>query len=307
MDEKRRIVVLGKTGAGKSSLANTLFGEAKFKVNHSPVSGTTKCQAESTTVIGKSIVWIDTPGFFDTTKSEEDMKPEIVSCITKCAPGPHVFLIVLKVEKFTDQEKAVIEKLNQYFSDEALKYTTVLFTHGDQLPEDTTIEVFVNQSEDLRALVRRCGNRCHVIDNKYWKTPQDEYRSNKFHVAQLLNTIDNIIESNHGGCFTHAMLEAVATEIQEQERVARSSPNISPDEITQKAQTAVVGKLLHKYGGVPTRFLLGTFLGRTMKSMTGDGSTEGLLLGLVLGVAAARLDAADTSAQLTADEDLDKT
>lgn len=74
------------------------------------------------------------------------MKREIVRCITECAPGPHVFLIVLKVDKYTIQEKAIVEKMIGYFSEDALRFTVVVFSHGDQLPEETTIEDFVRKS-----------------------------------------------------------------------------------------------------------------------------------------------------------------
>uniref|UniRef100_A0A3B3CHY6 AIG1-type G domain-containing protein n=1 Tax=Oryzias melastigma TaxID=30732 RepID=A0A3B3CHY6_ORYME len=154
-EPERRIVVLGKTGAGKSSLANNIFEEKLFEVNHTADSGTSKCKAKS--LNQRRIIFVNTPGFFDTGSSEEEMKREIVRCITECAPGPHVFLIVLKVEKYTDQGKDVVKKITQYFSEDALKFTVVLFTHGDQLPEETTIEEFVKKSEDLNHLVDKCS------------------------------------------------------------------------------------------------------------------------------------------------------
>uniref|UniRef100_A0A3B4T6S1 AIG1-type G domain-containing protein n=1 Tax=Seriola dumerili TaxID=41447 RepID=A0A3B4T6S1_SERDU len=201
------IVIVGKSGAGKSSLANTIFGDQVFQTDNSPKSGTTKCKAVTKSVNGRRITLIDTPGLFDTNKSEEELKPEIVRCITECAPGPHAFLIVFKVDRFTEQEQDVINRISQYFSEAVLKYAVILFTHGDQLDEGKKIEDFVSQSEDLSDLVKKCGNRCHVIDNKYWKkTEQDEYRSNKFQVAELLNTFDKIVKENNGGCYTNEML-----------------------------------------------------------------------------------------------------
>ncbi|XP_039897055.1 GTPase IMAP family member 7-like isoform X7 [Simochromis diagramma] len=230
MDESaRRIVVLGKTGAGKSSTAKTLCGEPVFEVNHTPKSGTSECQAKYMSVGGRMVVFIDTPGYIDTNRSEEEMKFEILRCITECAPGPHVFLIVLRVEKYTEHEKAVIDKINQYFSDEAFRFTIIIFTHGEQLPEGMKIEEFVKQNNDLSDLIKKCGGRCHVIDNKYWKNNQgDEYRTNKYQVAELLKTIDKIIEANKGGYFTNDMLQEVKRDIQQEEgRIKQSSPDLT--------------------------------------------------------------------------------
>ncbi|XP_016531672.1 GTPase IMAP family member 4-like [Poecilia formosa] len=286
LPENMRIVVLGKTGAGKSSLLNTLSGENAFEINHTAKSGTRTCEAKSKTVVGKNLLLVDTPGFFDTDRSEEDMKAEIVNCITECAPGPHVFIIVLKVEKFTEQENQVIKKLTDYFSDEALRFATVLFTHGDQLGEETHIDQFVNESEELRNLVKRCGNRCNVLDNKYWKGSQDEYRSNSVQVKELLNTLYNIFEANNGGYYTTEMLQMANRNIDdERESLRQAFPNLSPAEVTQKAKSVVTENILLKVTGISAGALLGAFLGGGIKLMREGNPTVPIVLGIAFGTA----------------------
>nr|XP_046237433.1 GTPase IMAP family member 7-like [Scatophagus argus] len=258
----RRIVVMGKTGAGKSSLINTIFRDTVFKINHTAESGTNECQAETRPLNGRSITVIDTPGFFDTKRSEEELKAEVVRCITECSPGPHAFLIVLKVEKFTEQEQDIVTKMCQYFSEEAFRYTTVLFTHGDQLCEGQKIEEFVSHSEGLSDLVKKCGGRCHVMDNKYWKNNQQgEYRSNQFQVAELLKTIEKMTESNKGRCYTNEMLQKWEKQIREEEdHIKQSSPNMSQEAIREQAKSSVWMSWLA--AGITAATLLGLFLGR---------------------------------------------
>ncbi|XP_026208164.1 GTPase IMAP family member 7 [Anabas testudineus] len=261
MSTTRRIVILGKTGAGKSSLANTLFGEEVFTIDHTQNSETRECQAETKSVNGRNITLIDTPGLFDTDRPEEEMKAEIVRCITECAPGPHAFLIVLKVEKFTVHEKAVITKISEYFSEEVFKYATVLFTHGNQLPEGQTIKDFVSQNKLMSDLVMKCGGRCHIFDNKYWNQV-DTYRSNQFQVEDLLKTIDKMVMENNGGCYTNELLQVVQAKIQqEEENIRQSAGNMSEEEITQWAKNNVFEELMIVVAGVTTGTLMGAFFG----------------------------------------------
>ncbi|XP_049923738.1 GTPase IMAP family member 7-like [Epinephelus moara] len=259
----RRIAILGKTGAGKSSLANTIFGEELFKTSHNLNSETRKCQAETRSVNGRNITLIDTPGFFDTDGDDDKLKPEIVRCITECAPGPHAFLIVLTWGRYTKQEQDVIIKINEYFSEEVFKYTTVLFTHGDQLPAGETIENLVHQNESVSDLVKKCGGRCHVIDNKYWKNNQrDEYRSNKYQVEELLKSVDKTTEANKGGYYTNELFRVVQEIIEQKKmRMRKSSGNMSEEEITQQAKDRAFRKIWIKLAGVATGALLGALFG----------------------------------------------
>lgn len=109
-------------------------------------------------------------------------------------------------------------------------------------------------------LVKKCGGRCHVIDNKYWnQNPRDEYRCNKFQVEELLKTIDKTLLANDGGCYTDEVLEAVESEIQKEEELIRqSSGNMSKEEIRKQAK--VFKKLWIKLAGSATGVLLGFFL-----------------------------------------------
>uniref|UniRef100_A0AAX7VS81 AIG1-type G domain-containing protein n=1 Tax=Astatotilapia calliptera TaxID=8154 RepID=A0AAX7VS81_ASTCA len=157
-----RIVLLGGSKSGKSSLANSVLGEDVFKVDN------TECQTESKSLHGRRITLINTPDFSGPGRSEEELKPEILRCITECTPGPHAFLIVLKVEKSTEQQqqKAVIEKIRQYFSEEVFKYAAVVFIQDGPDSDEMKMKDFIDQNKYLSDLMRKCKSRYHII-NKY--------------------------------------------------------------------------------------------------------------------------------------------
>ncbi|XP_044192108.1 GTPase IMAP family member 2-like [Thunnus albacares] len=173
-----RVVVLGNSWSERSSVGNFILGKTEFNTEEAPDC----CLRVRGQLKEKEIVLINTPDLLPPNISEDKLRQHVENCVSLSDPGPHVFLLVLHPEDFTEDNKKRLQTILELFSDRSFDYSLILISpHREE--SSGFMENYMNHPP-LKEMIRMC--RYRYLKQKNLELPE------------LLTRLGQIFKENNG-------------------------------------------------------------------------------------------------------------
>lgn len=155
---------------------------------------------------------MDTPELWDEDGVEN---LELVKdCLALSLPGPHVFLLVLQVDRFTQGECEMLGHLQKIFGRDFAQHAIVVFVRcdGNQHRPQRINDFVAGAHATLQGFIQKCGSRFYELN-----VTKSQNALSYLQVKDLLSGINKLIAS-YGG-HSYSVKRFSVQELQERKKV----------------------------------------------------------------------------------------
>ncbi len=201
-----RIVLLGKNPKENSRVGNFILGRAAFESEAPPADVELHIKKHRGKLKDRDVTVISAPRLLQTNLSDSQITHGVKECVNLSAPGPHVIILVLQQNDFSDKDRNRVKYVLNEFSEEALKHA-IVFTNEEEI-----------QNNRIHQLMKECGGG-HL--------QFDEQRSG-WH-SEILERVEKILKKE-GVKFLICDLYEQAERTSEDEEHSRSGGLVTAEE-----------------------------------------------------------------------------
>ncbi|XP_048034519.1 uncharacterized protein LOC125260279 isoform X2 [Megalobrama amblycephala] len=201
-----RIVLLGKNITENNRVGNFILGRAAFE-SEAPADVELNIEKHRGKLKDRDVTVINTPHLLRPNLSITQITQRVKECVNLSAPGPHVIILVLQENDFSDNNRHRVKYVLNEFSKEAPIHTLVL-----------TDEREINSS-CIHQLIKDCGGE-HL---------QFDERKSGLH-SEILERVEKILKENQVQFLISDLCEEAGEETSEDGEKRRSGGSVTAEE-----------------------------------------------------------------------------
>lgn len=233
---ERRIVLLGKLGAGKSHTGNGILGLQAFESRQSFTTVTKECQYGFSVRNAVTYKVFDTPGIDtpDDLQKRKKVEEDIARCLYCTSPGFHaIVLVIAGNERISNENFKMLEKLDNILGESAFNYMIIVVSRVSS--DENILNKMISESPEMADLKFKCKNRVLSFGDKSDIIP-----------GECVRTFDDILEKlvkknaqREKEYYNHELYQR-ATRILEKDKTdyIKKHPDVSEEEALEKVRIA---------------------------------------------------------------------